>query len=71
MLFPNEDGISIELESNVYETFGEQIKQVITDTLLEHGLKNVYVKAVDKGALDFTIRARMITAIKRGINDEL
>ena len=67
MLFPHSGDNQVDLESNVYETFGDQIKQVIFDTLNEFGLTGVKVKAIDKGALDFTIRARMITAIKRGV----
>ncbi|ERJ13850.1 citrate lyase acyl carrier protein [Haloplasma contractile] len=70
MLFPNAEETSIELESNVYETFGEAIKKVILETLSEFNIKNVLVRAIDKGALDFTIRARLITAIKRGANHE-
>lgn len=71
MLFPGVEPTTIELVSNVYETFGDQIKNVIKNTLTEYDITNVFVKAIDKGALDFTIRARLITAIKRGINDEL
>ncbi len=66
MLFPGKVETFIELESVVYETFGNQIKQVILDTLKEFNLEHVLVKAIDKGALDYTIRARLITAIKRG-----
>jgi citrate lyase subunit gamma (acyl carrier protein) len=67
MLFPN-PSLEIELESNVLETFGDQIKALILTTLKEVGLEAVKVKAVDKGALDFTIRARLLTAIKRGVD---
>ncbi len=70
MLFPGQGKTSIELESVVFDTFGSQIKSVIQDVLEEYGIQNVMVKAVDKGALDFTIRARMITAIIRGASNE-
>lgn len=70
MLFPNPNGVEIELESNVMETFGDQIKQVIKNTLDEVGLSHVLVRAIDKGALDFTIRARLLTAIKRGVHHD-
>lgn len=71
MLFPNEVKTRIELVSNVFETFGDQIIAVINNTLAEYNITNVLVKAIDKGALDFTIRARLITAIKRGMDNEL
>ncbi len=70
MLFPGNEENKVELESVVYETYGKQIKKVISETLAEYGIENVLVKAIDKGALDCTIRARVITAIRRGGFDE-
>ena len=69
MLFPSEN-LEIELESNVLETFGDDIRRVIKETLLEYGIEQVKVKAIDKGALDFTIRARLLTALKRGVMND-
>lgn len=66
MLFPESDGNKLELESVVYETYGKHIEKIIFDILNEYQVENVYVKAIDKGALDFTIRARLLTALKRG-----
>lgn len=66
MLFPGSSGNKLELESVVYETYGKQIKNVIFTTLEAIGVNNVLVKAIDKGALDFTIKARLKTALKRG-----
>ena len=66
MLMPNpKGGIEINLKSIVMKQFGEEIKTVIRDTLVEFGLKNVIVNAQDKGALNYTIKARLETAIKR------
>ena len=53
-------GIQIDLTSNVMQQFGAQIRSVITETLTEYG-----VTAVDKGALDCTIRARVTAALFR------
>ena len=50
-------GIQIDLTSNVLQQFGAQIRSVITETLTEYGVENAAVTAVDKGALDCTIRA--------------
>ncbi len=52
---------TIELESSVEKQFGNQIRQVITTTLEHLDVQGVAVKAIDKGALDCTIKARMIT----------
>ncbi len=58
-------GIQIDLTSNVLQQFGAQIRSVITETLTEYGVENAAVTAVDKGALDCTIRARVTAALFR------
>lgn len=60
-----EGGIDLELESIVIKQFGDDIKTVILQTLEELGVENAIVKAHDKGALDYTIKARVETAVKR------
>ena len=55
-------GIQISLTSNVLQQFGRQIEAVIRDTLAHYGIENAEVTAVDKGALDCTVRARVTTA---------
>jgi citrate lyase subunit gamma (acyl carrier protein) len=68
MLMPNEtSGIELELESIVMKQFGKQIKQVILDKVKELGVESAVIKAQDKGALDFTIKARVQTAIERAL----
>lgn len=67
LIFPNENGIIIELESVVEKQFGEHIKKVILDKLKELNVETALVKAQDKGALDYTIRARVEGAVKRGV----
>ncbi|MGL4992350.1 MAG: citrate lyase acyl carrier protein [Sarcina sp.] len=65
VVFPNDSGIEIELNSSVEKQFGSQIKQVILETLNELNVSNVTIKATDKGALDCVIKARVQTAIVR------
>lgn len=66
MLTPLEEPcVEIELDSNVIYQFGDQIRQVMLDTLKEQQVENVRVDAVDKGALDITVRARLLTALER------
>jgi citrate lyase subunit gamma (acyl carrier protein) len=66
MVMPNENGgIELQLESIVLKQFGDQIEKVILDKVAEMGVQDIVIKAQDKGALDYTIGARVETAIKR------
>ncbi|GAA0181035.1 citrate lyase acyl carrier protein [Clostridium sediminicola] len=68
MVFPNDDkGIELELESIVIKQFGEQIRKVILNKIKEMEIEDILIKVQDKGALDFTIAARVETAIKRSL----
>ena len=71
MLVENENaGIKIELESNVEKQFGKQIRKVIKETLEKLEIDNVRVVAIDKGALDCTIKARVACAAYRACEVE-
>ena len=59
------NGISVTVKSIVYDFFHEQIEKVVYDTLAELGVKNIEVVVEDKGALDYTIKARLMTAVAR------
>lgn len=59
------EGLSIEIESVVFEQFGNQIRQVTLDTLNDMHIKDIHIHINDKGALDYTIIARIKTACKR------
>lgn len=58
-------GIEISIKSIVYDFFKNQIEKVIIDTLAEMKIENISVSVEDKGALDYTIKARLMTAIAR------
>ena len=58
-------GIQVQLTSNVYQQFGRQIIEVIHDAATQYGVENALITAVDKGALDCTVRARVSTALMR------
>lgn len=58
-------GIRIELSTPTPKQYGQQIRNLITQVLKEQGIADVTVQATDKGALDCTITARLITAIER------
>ncbi len=55
----------IEVESIVYEAFGAQITKVIHDTVDCANITKAHIICQDKGALDYTIKARLQTAIAR------
>lgn len=59
------EGVRIELKSTVENQFGKQIRYIIEETLREQEVTDVLVRAIDKGALDCTIRARVLTALNR------
>ena len=65
MISPGET-IEIELESVVEKQYGAIIKKTISDTLKEEGVEGAMIIAKDKGALDFTIKARVKASIQRG-----
>lgn len=61
---------SIEINSSVGAFFYQQIKKVVLDALEEKGLTHVSVTVEDRGALDQTIKARLLVAIERMREDD-
>lgn len=62
---PDAGGVQVELTSSVYQQFGKQIIAVIRETAADYGVENALITAVDKGALDCTVRARVAAALTR------
>lgn len=68
MVSPNpQGGIEFKLESIVIKQFGESIRNTIFEKLKELEVEDIVVIAQDKGALDYTIKSRVETAIKRSL----
>ena len=65
------EGLQIDLQSSVAAQFGRQIKAVIAETLEGLGVKDAHVQAIDKGALDCTIRARVTAAAVRATGKDV
>lgn len=65
------EAIEIELSSIVEKQFGTQIRREITDTLHSLGVARARVKAVDRGALNCVIRARVKAAVSRAAETHL
>ena len=60
-----QQGITIELTSSVSKQFGKQIRGVIRECAQKLGVMDASITAVDQGALDCVIKARVKTAIYR------
>lgn len=58
-------GVEIDLTSDVKSLFGDAIEATIREVLEEFSVTDVWVGVIDKGALDFVIRARMQCAVCR------
>lgn len=67
---PGDGAVEVALESTVMQQFGAQIESVIRETLAQLGIGDVRVMAVDKGALDCTVRARVLAAAYRAAGRE-
>ncbi|MEW8955271.1 citrate lyase acyl carrier protein [Clostridium sp.] len=65
-----EDNILVDLKSKNKALFGKQIENVVREVAEEMNVKNASFKLEDFGALDFVIRARVKTAIKRARGDK-
>ncbi len=60
------DGEGIDITSDVILQYGKQIEDLIIKVLEENNIDGIKVVINDKGALDYTIRARLLTALQRG-----
>ncbi len=62
-------GIIIELTSPVRKEFGAQIEATVRAVLAENNVADCRVVLADKGALDFALRARLETAVRRATSE--
>ncbi|MDR3562411.1 MAG: citrate lyase acyl carrier protein [Negativicutes bacterium] len=60
-------GVLVEVKSPVFLEFGRQIAETVRAVLAEAGIADAVVKVQDKGAMDFAIRARTETAVRRSV----
>ena len=68
---PAGEGAKILLTSSVEAQFGDAIRAVIREVAEGMGATGLLIEAVDHGALDCTIRARVETAILRAAREEV
>ncbi|MDR3259426.1 MAG: citrate lyase acyl carrier protein [Fusobacteriaceae bacterium] len=62
------DGIEIIIESKLKKMFGKLMEKAVKDVLDDMSINRAKVVVQDFGALDFIIRGRTRTAIKRAQN---
>jgi len=65
---PRDDDLEIVLQSEVIQQFGAQIEAVVRETLKKLGITEALIVIEDKGALDCVVRARVETAVSRGVD---
>jgi len=64
---PNENGLVLEIKSVVVNQFGPAIEASVREVLAEMGVQNAIIRVADRGALDCVLRARVETAVLRGM----
>lgn len=64
------EGLQLSIQSIVMKQFGEAIQEVVRETLQAADVRDVRVDINDRGALDFVIRARLLTALDRAGREE-
>lgn len=63
-------GVQLELKSIVEEQFGDQIRRIIEETLSKKDVRDIHITIQDRGALDYSLRARLETALSRACKAE-
>ena len=69
-VWPDEERLTVTLTSSVENQFGDAIRATIREVAEEMGVTRAAIEAVDHGALDCTIRARVETALERACREE-
>ncbi|WP_461613917.1 citrate lyase acyl carrier protein [Clostridium sp. Marseille-QA1073] len=59
------EGIIIDIKSKIKKIFGRHMEIAVREALSELNVENAKVEVEDFGALDFVIKARVKTAVKR------
>ena len=67
---PSDGELEIIIHSEVIKQFGEQIRQVVDETLRAADVRQGLIIIEDKGALDCVIRARLQGALLRAAEEQ-
>ena len=66
---PNKNGLQLEIKSVVMNQFGQSIEASVREILAQYGVEKATVQVADRGALDCVLRARVETALLRGMEE--
>lgn len=58
-------GIQLDIQSTVMLQYGDLIQATVKKIITNQGVADAIVKVVDRGALDYTLQARTLTALSR------
>ena len=64
---PAEGGVTVELQSVVQAQFGPSIEAAVREVHHHQGVESALVRVMDRGALECVLRARVETALLRGM----
>lgn len=67
---PAHGELEIVIHSEVIKQFGDQIRQVVNETLHALAVRQGLIIVEDKGALDCVIRARLQSAVLRAAEEQ-
>jgi len=67
---PADGELEIVIHSEVIKQFGDQIRQVVNETLHALEVRQGLIIVEDKGALDCVIRARLQSAVLRATEEQ-
>lgn len=65
IISPGLGDVDIVINSDVKEQYGDHINRIIANILEQLKINNIRMILNDKGAMDFTIKARIIAALSR------
>ena len=60
-------GMKVKLVSPVRRQYGKHMEKLIVETAQAAGFGDVNIEAIDKSAWDYTIKARVLGALERGM----
>lgn len=58
-------GTVINIKSSMIREFGKDMEATVRELLTQYQVTDAIVTVVDKGAMDFALRARLETALRR------
>lgn len=63
-------GVKVNIQSIVMNQFGDEIRATVEKAVAETNVTDILIDVNDRGAVDFVLRARVLTAIDRALGKE-